>query len=64
MIFQDPMTSLNPVKTVGEQIIEVLNLHFPKMAKEEKQQRVDDILAMVGIPAERKKNLPISFPEA
>ena len=61
MIFQDPMTSLNPVKTVGEQIIEVLNLHFPKMAKEEKQQRVDDILAMVGIPAERKKEFAHQF---
>ena len=61
MIFQDPMTSLNPVKTVGEQIIEVLNLHFPKMTKEEKQQRVDDILAMVGIPAERKKEFAHQF---
>lgn len=61
MIFQDPMTSLNPVKTVGDQILEVLDLHFPKMTKEEKQQRVDHILAMVGIPAARKKEFAHQF---
>ena len=41
MIFQDPMTSLNPVQTVGEQIGEVLKLHFPAMGREERRGRVD-----------------------
>ena len=39
MIFQDPMTSLNPVATVGDQILEVLELHFPEMGKDDKAKR-------------------------
>lgn len=61
MIFQDPMTSLNPVKSVGNQILEVLDLHFPHMTKKEKQQRVDDIMEMVGIPAARKTEFAHQF---
>lgn len=61
MIFQDPMTSLNPVLTVGEQIGEVLELHFPNMEKEAREKRVDEILTLVGIPAERKKQYPHQF---
>ena len=61
MIFQDPMTSLNPVLTVGSQIYEVLELHFPEMSNEEKNQRVDEILQLVGIPATRKDEYPHQF---
>ena len=61
MIFQDPMTSLNPVKTVGDQVLEVLNLHFPDLSKEEKNAKVDEIFRLVGIPAERKFEYPHQF---
>ncbi|MDE7353970.1 MAG: ABC transporter ATP-binding protein [Acetatifactor sp.] len=61
MIFQDPMTSLNPVLTVGEQIREVLVLHFPDMTKQEREKRVDEILTLVGIPPERKSQYPHQF---
>ena len=50
MIFQDPMTSLNPIITVGDQIGEMLKLHFKNMGKEERAQRTDEILRLVGIP--------------
>lgn len=61
MIFQDPMTSLNPILTVGDQVREVLDLHFPKMSKAEKEKRVDEILGMVGIQAHRKTDYPHQF---
>ena len=62
MIFQDPMTSLNPTQTVGDQILEVLNLHFPEMTREEKNKRVDEMMTLVGIPPQRKKSFPHEFP--
>ncbi|HEY8500099.1 MAG TPA: ABC transporter ATP-binding protein [Clostridia bacterium] len=61
MIFQDPMTSLNPVIKVGDQIREVLDLHFPKMTSTEKDRRVDELLELVGIPAFRKNEYPHQF---
>ena len=61
MIFQDPMTSLNPIITVGDQIGEMLKLHFKNMGKEERAQRTDEILRLVGIPAERKNEYPFQF---
>ncbi len=51
MIFQEPMTSLNPVYTVENQIIEAIKLHFPPMSNEEYRQRAIAALKMVGIPA-------------
>lgn len=60
MIFQDPMTALNPVKTVGEQIIEVILLH-QKISKKEALFKVMDILQMVGIMPDRYKDYPHQF---
>ena len=62
MIFQDPMTSLNPVISVGDQIGEVLSLHsFKDKKKEEIEARVDEVLRLVGIQPERKKEYPHQF---
>lgn len=56
MIFQDPMTSLNPVLTIGQQIIESLVLHL-KLSAKEAQNRAIELLNHVGIPsAERRIN--------
>jgi oligopeptide transport system ATP-binding protein len=49
MIFQDPMTSLNPVLTIGRQIGEALELHM-RMSKEDALKRSAELLGMVGIP--------------
>jgi oligopeptide transport system ATP-binding protein len=49
MIFQDPMTSLNPVLTIGRQITEALELHL-RMSREAATRRAAELLAMVGIP--------------
>ena len=59
IIFQDPMTSLNPVYTIGNQIMEVLDLHTKK-TKEEKEARAKELLELVGInePEKRLKQYP------
>ena len=49
MIFQDPMTSLNPVLTIGQQITEALELHLG-MDKQQARQRAVELLELVGIP--------------
>ncbi|HEY2959772.1 MAG TPA: ABC transporter ATP-binding protein [Actinomycetota bacterium] len=54
MVFQDPMTSLNPVLTVGRQITEVLQRHFGKKGAEAEQEAVS-LLDAVGIPAPRRR---------
>ena len=62
MIFQDPMTSLNPVMKVGDQVEEVLLTHNKDaLSKEEIHRRVDEVFEMVGIPAARKHEYPRQF---
>lgn len=60
MIFQDPMTSLNPVLKVGDQIMEVILLH-EKMTKAEATVKAQKMLEMVGIPANRYEEYPHQF---
>lgn len=55
MIFQEPMTSLNPVYTCGEQILEAIRLHRPKLSRHEQRALAVEYLKKVGIPeAERR----------
>jgi len=61
MIFQDPMTSLNPILTVGEQISEVLELHRRELNKEQIDKIVDEILKLVVLAPERKDDFPHEF---
>ena len=49
MIFQEPMTSLNPVFRIGQQVNEVLELHHPEMSKQEVKARTLEMLELVGI---------------
>jgi oligopeptide/dipeptide ABC transporter ATP-binding protein len=50
MVFQDPMTSLNPVLTVGRQLGEAITTHFPSEKDGVVKQKVIDLLTMVGVP--------------
>ena len=60
MIFQDPMTALNPVLTVGDQISEVILLH-QKTSHAEAALKACEMLELVGIPAERAGDYPHQF---
>ena len=61
-VFQDPMSSLNPILTIGEQISEILTRHLP-MSREQAHERTLKLLAQVGIPDPelRYKNYPFQF---
>ena len=60
MVFQDPMTSLNPVMTVGDQIAEAIKIH-EGLNHGDALKKAEEMLEMVGIPRERAKEYPHQF---
>jgi peptide/nickel transport system ATP-binding protein len=57
-VFQDPMTSLNPVKKIGDHLVELIQTHEPKVKKEEALERAKKLLKDVGIQPERANDYP------
>ena len=60
-IFQDPMTSLNPVKKIGDHFTELICTHEPNKSREEALERAKKILKNLGIPSERINDYPHQF---
>jgi peptide/nickel transport system ATP-binding protein len=58
MIFQDPMTSLNPVKKIGDHFVEAIRAHEPTVKKEDALERARQIFSQLGLSAERLGDYP------
>lgn len=61
LVFQDPMTRLNPLMTVGGHLIDTLAAHRSAMGKQERRERAETLLEQVGIGAERFRAYPHEF---
>ena len=61
MIFQDPMTALNPIMTIGDQLVEVVKTHNPELGRGKARQRVIEMLEIVGVKADRISDYPHQF---
>ena len=61
MIFQEPLTRLNPLMRISEHFLETLHAHEPSMSKKEMQQRSLDVLRRMGIPPTRWRSYPHEF---
>ena len=61
MIFQDPMTSLNPIFTVGAQVEEVIKLHNDNLSHMQVMDKAAEMLELVGIPRDRYNEYPHQF---
>jgi peptide/nickel transport system ATP-binding protein len=61
MIFQDPMTSLNPVKKIGDHFIEYIRAHDPHASEQKARSMTETALADLGIPASRTDDYPHQF---
>jgi peptide/nickel transport system ATP-binding protein/oligopeptide transport system ATP-binding protein len=61
MIFQDPFGSLNPRMTIGAILAEPLEIHFPQMSKDDRRDRVAELLRLVGLPADAMGRYPHEF---
>lgn len=55
MIFQDPMTAMNPVFSVGDQIVETIRVHDPAVSKSDAWSRSVDLLKLVGVPEPKQR---------
>jgi peptide/nickel transport system ATP-binding protein/oligopeptide transport system ATP-binding protein len=61
MIFQDPFGSLNPRHTIGQIVGEALEIHFPKMNRNDRRERVSELLRQVGLKPEMMERYPHEF---
>ncbi len=61
LVFQDPMTRLNPLLTVGEHLSDTLAAHRPLLKRRQRRQRAEELLARVGIASERYGSYPHEF---
>ncbi|MEO7385964.1 MAG: oligopeptide/dipeptide ABC transporter ATP-binding protein [Gammaproteobacteria bacterium] len=61
IIFQDPLSSLNPRMTIGEIVAEPLQVHYPALGRDERRSRVDAMLERVGLRPEMRNRYPNEF---